>query len=110
MDGERCVGMVTRTDILGEDAAADEPVAADDPRDIVAVSPHDPVLSALQRMLDEAVDHLPVLDGDGRLVGICTRTDVLRLDIVISLTMNVSAGGSRQSPAAPQHHDPAMRC
>ena len=28
-------------------------------------------------MLDEAVDHLPVVD-DGRLVGICTRTDLLR--------------------------------
>jgi CBS domain-containing protein len=28
-------------------------------------------------MLDEQVDHLPVVDGD-RLVGICTRTDVLR--------------------------------
>ena len=28
-------------------------------------------------MLDEGVDHLPVLDG-GRLVGMCTRTDVLR--------------------------------
>jgi CBS domain-containing protein len=27
-------------------------------------------------MLEEGVDHVPVLD-DGRLVGICTRTDVL---------------------------------
>ena len=34
-------------------------------------------LAALHRMLDESVDHLPVV-ADGRLVGICTRTDVLR--------------------------------
>ena len=78
MDGNRCVGMVTRTDVLREDAANDETVEASDPRDVVAVAPHDLVLTALQRMLDEAVDHLPVLDGDGCLVGICTRTDVLR--------------------------------
>lgn len=78
MDGNRCVGMVTRTDVLREDAADDECVESSDPRDVVAVAPHDPVLTALQRMLDEAVDHLPVLDGDGGLVGICTRTDVLR--------------------------------
>ena len=32
--------------------------------------------TALQRMLEEGVDHLPVVDG-GRLVGMCTRTDVL---------------------------------
>lgn len=77
MDGDRCVGMVNRTDVLGEDAV-DEPVEASEPCDVVAVSPHDRVLAALQRMLDEALDHLPVLDGDGGLVGIWTRTDVLR--------------------------------
>jgi CBS-domain-containing membrane protein len=35
------------------------------------------VIVALERMLDEGVDHLPVLDSDRRVVGICTRTDVL---------------------------------
>ena len=45
--------------------------------DVIGVAADDSVLIALQRMLDESVDHLPVLDGD-RLVGICTRTDVLR--------------------------------
>ena len=78
MDGETCVGMVTRTDVLREDAKPDTPVESTDERDVVAVSPDAAVLLALQLMLDEAVDHLPVLDDDGRLVGICTRTDVLR--------------------------------
>ena len=45
--------------------------------DVIGVAATDTVLTALQRMLDESVDHLPVLDDD-RLVGICTRTDVLR--------------------------------
>jgi CBS-domain-containing membrane protein len=29
-------------------------------------------------MLDEEVDHVPVVNGHGQLVGICTRTDLLR--------------------------------
>ena len=36
-----------------------------------------PVWTALARMLEEDVGHLPVLAGD-RLVGMCTRTDILR--------------------------------
>jgi ribosomal protein S6E (S10) len=42
----------------------------------VSVEPGDSVLGALEVMLQESVDHLPVTDG-GRLVGICTRSDVL---------------------------------
>ena len=70
--------MVTRSDLL---AAADGRNGATVGElfggDLISVSADDSVLLALQRMLDESVDHLPVLDGD-RLVGICTRTDVLR--------------------------------
>jgi CBS-domain-containing membrane protein len=33
---------------------------------------------ALTAMLDEEVEHLPVLDADLRLAGICTRTDILQ--------------------------------
>ncbi|HCO02984.1 MAG TPA: hypothetical protein DIT48_06420 [Actinobacteria bacterium] len=32
---------------------------------------------ALERMLQEEVEHLPVMDG-GRMVGMCTHTDILR--------------------------------
>jgi CBS domain-containing protein len=35
------------------------------------------MLTVLERMLEEGVDHLPVV-SDQRLVGVCTRTDVLR--------------------------------
>jgi CBS domain-containing protein len=41
-------------------------------------APDDDALVALQAMVDEGVDHLPVLDG-GRLAGICTRTDLLKV-------------------------------
>jgi H+/Cl- antiporter ClcA len=74
----RCVGIVSRHDLLREGAWSDEsPVTAVMASDVVSVAPADTVSDALERMLQEDVEHLPVIDGD-RLVGICTRTDVLR--------------------------------
>ena len=43
----------------------------------MSVAPEEPLYGALDRMLAEDIEHLPVLE-DGRLVGICTRTDILR--------------------------------
>jgi CBS domain-containing protein len=73
-----CVGMISRGDLLRE-AGPDgsSPVGKIASRDVVAVRSDDSVVIALERMLEEDVEHLPVID-DGRLVGICTRTDVLR--------------------------------
>jgi CBS domain-containing protein len=69
------VGIIARGDLLRQpdDAATLESVAS---RDVVSAAPSDTVLAALEVMLDESVDHIPVL-ADGRLVGICTRGDVL---------------------------------
>lgn len=78
MDGEVCVGVVTRSDVLRADGQAPDVLEATDARDVVSAYPGQSVLEALQLMIDEGVDHLPVLDSDGALVGICTRTDVLR--------------------------------
>jgi CBS domain-containing protein len=74
----RCVGVISRGDLLrgGEwtDDAAISEIAS---TDVVSVASSESVIDALERMLEEQVDHLPVID-DGRLVGICTRTDVMR--------------------------------
>ncbi len=75
-DDGRCVGIVTRGDLLAVDDRADRPVRESASRDVVSVAPDDAVADALERMLEEGVEHLPVLD-DGALVGICTRTDIL---------------------------------
>ena len=45
--------------------------------EVVAVSPDDLVIEALRRLLEEQIEHLPVIGGD-RLLGICTRTDILK--------------------------------
>ncbi len=75
VDGDgRLAGILTRRDLINAtpgDTAGDvaEP-------QVITATPDETVGSALQRMLEEDVDHLPVMDGD-RLVGMCTRTDVL---------------------------------
>jgi chloride channel protein, CIC family len=78
-----CVGMVSRGDLLEqrlqEQVGEPEPPLLDvASRDVVTVTPDDLLLTALQQMITEEVDHLPVVDASGALVGICTRTDILR--------------------------------
>jgi H+/Cl- antiporter ClcA len=77
VDGFRCVGIVSRSDLLlaePEDGAGVMTVAS---RDVVSVRASSPAAAALATMLEEHVEHLPVVES-GVLVGICTRTDLLR--------------------------------
>ena len=70
-------GIVSRSDLLADgvpDTTSVEEIAASD---VVAVSPAASVLDALETIVREGVEHVPVVK-DGHLVGICTRTDVLR--------------------------------
>ena len=80
VDGDgRCVGIVSRGDLLFQDAVPDRtPVLEFATTELVSVGPHDLAVTALQRMVEEHVEHLPVIDADV-LVGICTRTDLLRV-------------------------------
>jgi len=74
----RCTGIVTRGDLLAHPGSSATPVGAFASRDVVTVTPDASLLDVLERMVEEGIDHLPVVDRDDRLVGICTRTDVLR--------------------------------
>jgi CBS domain-containing protein len=74
----RCVGIVSRTDLLALSTDGDVPVAEVATTDVVTVAPGDTLLTALDRIVTEDVEHLPVVDTTGRLIGICTRTDILR--------------------------------
>jgi CBS domain-containing protein len=78
VDGDgRCVGIIARGDLLRNAWPDDTPVGTVSTADVISVTSSDPVVEALQWILEEQVEHLPVIDG-GRLVGICTRTDVMR--------------------------------
>ena len=76
-DTGACVGIVTRTDLLVRELPDDASVEEVAHNDLVTVEPGDRLLTVLERFTDDGVDHVPVVDHD-RLVGICTRTDVLR--------------------------------
>jgi CBS domain-containing protein len=44
----------------------------------ITAVPYESVAAAARRMTDESVNRLPVVSSDGRLVGILTRTDLVR--------------------------------
>jgi len=72
----RCVGVIGRGDLLSVDDDRCASVLSVANEDVVSVASNASLLDALSVMLEESVDHLPVIDDD-RLVGICTRTDIL---------------------------------
>jgi CIC family chloride channel protein len=77
-DQGRCVGIIARGDLLRDGEWTDDSLIGEvAARDVVSVASSDTVSFALETMLEEYLDHLPVIDGD-RLVGMCTRTDVMR--------------------------------
>jgi CBS domain-containing protein len=86
VDRGRVVGVVTRRDLLVPvpeqgsyanpldgvvvgDLMSDEPVTA---------GPDWSLVRAVRAMVDHGVNRLPVVDGDGRPLGVLTRDDVLR--------------------------------
>jgi H+/Cl- antiporter ClcA/CBS domain-containing protein len=73
-----CVAVIARQDLLELESSADRERAIDHAStDVISVPSSTPLVVALQRLLDEGIGHLPIVDG-GRLMGICTRTDILR--------------------------------
>ena len=76
-DGGRWAGVVSRADLLVRDLPDDAPVKEIANGTALAVEPGDSLLTVLERITEDGVDHVPVVDHD-RLVGICTRTDILR--------------------------------
>lgn len=75
----RVVGIVSRGDVLRDDSADDDLLLDLAAQEVMSVSDSETAQTALQIMVDERVEHVPVVDDDGRLVGICTRTDLLKV-------------------------------
>ena len=76
-DDGRCHAVITAEEVLGVDVPDDTPVMDLATTDAVTVGPDADLLSALRLMADEEVGLLPVVQ-DQRLLGVCSRTDVLR--------------------------------
>jgi CBS domain-containing protein len=84
VDDGALVGMLTATDLVGLPMSSaitrkvkGEPrVEVAMKRDPAAVPPHAPLLEAVGLMVDRDVRHVPVIDGDGRVIGILSDRDV----------------------------------
>ena len=81
LDGEQLAGMVTDRDIViraiaeGKDPRG-MPVREVASRELVTVHADEELSSALQLMASQQVRRLPVVDDDGRLIGILAQADV----------------------------------
>ncbi len=73
----RCVGIVSRRDLLAENHPRDALIGDIASADVVGINPAASLADALRMMAEESIDHLPVLE-DGELVGICTNADIVR--------------------------------
>jgi len=113
VDGDRhCVGIVSRSDLLGPDAGPDTPLSSIASTDVVTLTPDDTLLNALERIVDEEVEHLPVVDEDHRIVGMCTRTDILRARSLHRTADQSQQGWHaawRRKRAAPDGESPTQR-
>ncbi len=81
LDGERVVGLLTRRAVdraishhLGHQSAAHIMEAGTG----IYVHPHQSLEALRQRMMDTGWGQMPVLDNDMHLIGIVTRTDLIR--------------------------------
>jgi CBS-domain-containing membrane protein len=119
---EKVIGIVSEADLLAKEALTDPGVLAEllhrkDVRKaegqtagdlmthrVVTVRPEDSVEHAAQLMHFLHVKRLPVVDGDGSLVGLVSRTDVLAVydrpdeDICEEITGNVILRGFLEDP------------
>jgi len=74
----QCLAVLEDRDLLVGDPPADGTVFDVAHRDVVSVTSATSLLEALEAMVEEGIEHLPVIDDD-RLVGMCTRADIARV-------------------------------
>lgn|SRR5512145_2720468 len=96
--GGRLVGLLTHRDVLrsgqfGRPAARTLPVSEIMTRELTTVRPAMPLSQAARLMLERKFGCLPVCDEEGRLVGIVTEADFVRLaaDMVRDLDLVAEA-------------------
>jgi chloride channel protein, CIC family len=74
----RVIAICTRSTVVRSADPAPAPLTDIADTDVVTALPTDTLLFSLHRMLDESIEALPVVDDEDHLIGICTRTDILR--------------------------------
>jgi CBS domain-containing protein len=83
VEGDRVTGIVTDRDIVLNAVAEGKnpsgmPVREVASRELIKINAEEDLSSALQLMANQQVRRLPVVDDDGRLVGILAQADIAR--------------------------------
>lgn len=73
-----CVAILAERDLLQHRRPDTDTAVSIASHDLVIARPDDTVLHALEQMVHEDIDQLPVVDND-QLVGLCTRLDLLKV-------------------------------
>ena len=79
VEGDRLVGVVTLDDARTVDQVERDAYTVRDvmTSDLTTVTPDTDAMTAIERMQEEGIGRLPVVDGRGDLVGIVSRTDLM---------------------------------
>jgi CBS domain-containing protein len=103
-------GVIARSELMGEDALVAGTVGELARIDVVTITRDATVGEASRLMMAEGVDHLPVVQDGTVLVGMCTRTDILKAASVALAAESREAGWlsryrrePRPTSAAPRH-------
>ena len=81
IDAGKLVGIFTERDLVrlvADGAPLDTSLGEVMTRDLVTVKPSDPAIRVICRMIEHNVRHIPVVDDEGRPVGIISGRDVMR--------------------------------
>ena len=106
LDGDELVGMVTLEDARSVREVERDAYRVDDvmATDLVAVDPTADALTALQTMQEHGVGRLPVVGGDGELVGLISRSDLMTAFNIIQTggTPGIISGRREQAGEEPR--------
>lgn len=106
VEGARAVGILTERDIVtkvcAEDRAASEVRVKDVMTSpVIACHPHDEIEDAARKMSARRIRRLPVVQ-DGKLVGVVTENDILRLlPHLVEITREYARSGLLEEEAGP---------
>ncbi|ELZ47217.1 peptidase M50 [Halorubrum californiense DSM 19288] len=101
LDGDQLVGMVTLEDARSVREVERDAYTVDDvmATDLVAADPNADALTALQTMQEHGVGRLPVVDADGELVGLISRSDLMTAFNIIQTGGTPGMIGGRRGEA-----------
>lgn len=108
LDNDRKIeGIVTERDLMrrllsGSLDAATTPLSAIMTREVKTASPDDHVIDWLRQMSNERFRHLPVVDGDGRLINLLSQGDFVSFTWPeLLLNLRDKAGETMRGKSAP---------